>query len=286
MPLQYTRLENINLKDFYDEKWLQAKIEEDPSLLGLGDVVIITRERRQPTGGRIDFLLNDPETETMYEVEVQLGETDESHIIRTIEYWDIERRRFPSKDHKAVIIAEDITNRFFNVISLMNRSIPIIAIQLNAVKVENKISLNFTKVLDIYEEPEDEEDLGGEVVNRAYWENRSNPQSIALVDELINITKVICEDQKITYNKHHIALGTQRKNFAWFNPRKREGYCYFNVRVGRENVDKIKEKLGEAGIPFRYHHEDIFGFPLQFSVFRNNKEIISKLLQESCLLSK
>jgi hypothetical protein len=52
----------------------------------------------------------------MYEVEIMLGSTDESHIIRTIEYWDIEKRRFPSKDHKAVIVAEDITNRFFNVI--------------------------------------------------------------------------------------------------------------------------------------------------------------------------
>lgn len=284
--LKYTKLEKVNLRDHFDEKWLQARIEEDPSLLGLGEVVILTRERKQPTGGKIDFLLSDPETETMYEVEVQLGETDESHIIRTIEYWDIERRRFPSKDHKAVIIAEDITNRFFNVISLMNRSIPIIAIQLNAVKIEDKISLDFTKVLDIYEEPEDEEDLGGEVVDRAYWENRSNPRSIALMDELIAITKGICEEQRVTYNKHHIALGTQRKNFAWFHPRKKEGYCYFDIRVGKENVDKVKMKLEEAGIPFNYKTEDLFGFPLQSSVFKNNKEIITKLFQDSCTLSK
>ncbi len=33
----------------------------------------------------------DPETKRRYEVEVQLGPTDEAHIIRTIEYWDIER---------------------------------------------------------------------------------------------------------------------------------------------------------------------------------------------------
>jgi hypothetical protein len=63
----------------------------------------------------------------MYETEIMLGGTDESHIIRTIEYWDIEKRRFLSKDHQAVIIAEEITNRFFNVITLMNRSIPNIA---------------------------------------------------------------------------------------------------------------------------------------------------------------
>ena len=30
---------------------------------------------------------------------------DESHIIRTIEYWDIERRRYPQYEHVAVIVA-------------------------------------------------------------------------------------------------------------------------------------------------------------------------------------
>ena len=44
-------------------------------------------ERRQPKAGRLDLLLSDPESLTRYEVEIQLGSTDESHIIRTIEYW-------------------------------------------------------------------------------------------------------------------------------------------------------------------------------------------------------
>jgi hypothetical protein len=32
-----------------------------------------------------------------------LGATDESHIIRCIEYWDIERRRYPAYEHCAVL---------------------------------------------------------------------------------------------------------------------------------------------------------------------------------------
>ena len=50
-------------------------------------------ERRQPSGGRLDLLLTDVENRVRYEVEIQLGPLDESHIIRTIEYWAIERRR-------------------------------------------------------------------------------------------------------------------------------------------------------------------------------------------------
>ena len=67
-----------------------------------------------------DLLLQDADSNRRYEVEVQLGATDESHIIRTIEYWDIERRRYPQYEHTAVIVAEDITSRFLNIISLFN----------------------------------------------------------------------------------------------------------------------------------------------------------------------
>ena len=108
--LKYTKPERIWLKDHpeLDERWLQDRIGEDPALLGLGDLVLKDRERPQPRAGRLDLLLQDAETNKRYEVEVQLGKTDEAHIIRTIEYWDIERKRYPQYDHTAVIVAEEI----------------------------------------------------------------------------------------------------------------------------------------------------------------------------------
>jgi hypothetical protein len=83
----------------------QDRINEDPSILGLGELVVITREHTQPSGGRIDFLMYGPDEDGVrYEIEVMLGRVDESHIIRTMEYWDIERKRFPSLQHRAVIV--------------------------------------------------------------------------------------------------------------------------------------------------------------------------------------
>ena len=38
--------------------------------------MIIERERKQSSGGRLDFLFLDPETQTMYETEIMLGDTD------------------------------------------------------------------------------------------------------------------------------------------------------------------------------------------------------------------
>lgn len=46
-------------------------------------------------------MLKDPADNTMYEVEVMLGETDPSHIIRSIEYWDNEKRKYPQKQNFA-----------------------------------------------------------------------------------------------------------------------------------------------------------------------------------------
>ena len=122
------------------EKWLQQRIVEDPALLGLGEVEVKDVERVQPRAGRLDLLLYDPESDTRYEVELQLGPTDESHIIRTIEYWDLERRRFPRYEHVGVIVAEDITARFFNVISLFNGFIPLVAIQVSALEVNGALT--------------------------------------------------------------------------------------------------------------------------------------------------
>src|SRR6266576_1862407 len=115
----YAKHEHISLKGHPDfgEKWLQERIVEDPSILGLGEVIVIERERPQERAGRLDLLLADPEQNRRYEVELMLGSTDESHIIRCIEYWDIERRRYPGYEHCAVLIAEDITSRFLNVVS-------------------------------------------------------------------------------------------------------------------------------------------------------------------------
>jgi RecB family endonuclease NucS len=42
-----------------DERWVQERIAEDPSLLGLGDLVLKDKERVQPHAGRLDLLCQD-----------------------------------------------------------------------------------------------------------------------------------------------------------------------------------------------------------------------------------
>ncbi len=88
MGAKFIKPEFFSLRDHeeYNEKWVQDRIAENPSILGVGNLLLKDKERRQPRAGRLDLLLKDPESGQHYEVELQLGQTDESHIIRTIEY--------------------------------------------------------------------------------------------------------------------------------------------------------------------------------------------------------
>jgi len=97
VPPEYIKHKNISIKDHQElnEKWVQDIIAQDSSILGLGELILKDIERKQPRAGRLDLLLQEPDNPRRYEVEIQLGSSDESHIIRTIEYWDIERKRYP-----------------------------------------------------------------------------------------------------------------------------------------------------------------------------------------------
>lgn len=230
-----------------NEEWIQKLIADDPSILGLGDLVLRERERRQPPGGRLDLLLQDIEGERRYEVEIQLGRTDESHIIRTIEYWDIERKRYPQYEHCAVIVAEDITSRFLNVISLFNGTLPLIAIQMQALKIGEHITMVFTTVMgELVRGPVDEdEESKAEPADRAHWEQRAE-KTVTLVDELFNLLCQIDPDLNLNYTKFYIGLEKEGRayNFVKFKPQKARPN--FEIKLQRDN--QIDQKIEESGL--------------------------------------
>lgn len=240
--------EKVSLKDhpILTESWLQNRIAENPEIIGLGDLILKDKERKQLRAGRLDILLQDPEINKRYEVEIQLGKTDESHIIRTIEYWDIERKRYPQYEHCAVIIAEEITSRFLNVISLFNGTIPLIAIQLTAYKLEDKYFLTFNKILDEVSLGlvDDDEEIS-EVTDRNYWETKKGiPKTVKIVDEALDLITEVIPSYQLKYNKFYIGLAQNGRadNFL-FSEQKRilQGWRY--DLTNRMNLKmKLKKK--------------------------------------------
>jgi hypothetical protein len=263
------------------EKWLQDRIEEDPSLLGLGELQVIRRERQQSSGGRLDFLMFDPDQEVRYEVEIMLGSLDESHIIRTIEYWDIERQRYPTYEHRAVIVAEEITARFFNVIRLLNRAVPLIALQLTAIPIDpRQVVLHAIKVLDVYEEAEPEEDVAGEPVDRKYWEKRGSSAAMAAMDRIIGLVGETFGNARPTYNKNHIALGTTGRNFCWFHPPKNASHCHIRVRAPAEKRDDLVRLFEETGLYVRPFQRKQITLKLALADIEAHKTLLLKLLRD------
>jgi hypothetical protein len=180
---------NVSLRSVgIDEAYLEKFIDADPTVLGLGDVFVVERQRHQKAG-RLDLLLQDSSDEIRYEVELMLGGADESHLIRTIEYWDIERRRYPAYDHKAVLIAEDITSRFLKVITLLSGSVPIIAIQVNALKVEDHIAVSFIRVVDITKLRDDDliDSAKLKSTDRSEWISRVGTGMVELADKCLQL---------------------------------------------------------------------------------------------------
>lgn len=246
--MEHVELPTVRMKgdSVLGERWVQEVLAADPSLLGLGEVVVRDVERGQPHGGRLDMLLVDPDTSTRYEVELQLGGTDESHIIRTLEYWDIERRRYPQYDHVAVIVAEEITSRFFNVISLFNGFIPIVAIQMTALRVaDDRVALVFTRVLDHAVLAVDEEDGVGPT-DRGYWEKRSTPPIMELVDRFHAMIEEHDKGVELNYTKYYIGLAKNglATNYVSMIPQKAKT----NVRFKIPRSDEITSKIHKSGI--------------------------------------
>lgn len=243
-----------------NEVVIQEKIAENPSILGLGDLILKDKERIQPRAGRLDLLLQDPDTQRRYEVEIQLGRTDESHIIRTIEYWDTERKRYPQYDHCAVIVAEDITTRFSNVISLFNGSIPLIAIQMNAYKFEDKIGLVFTTILDELSLGlvDDDEEIK-EVTDRNYWLNRGTEKTVAMADQLLSMINDIAGGYELKYNKFYIGLAKdgQPNNFVVFRPQK----SAMAIEIKLPYSDDLQQKIVGSGL-------DDMGYMKRWGVYR------------------
>jgi len=253
-PLFIT-LEPISLKNIpnFSETILRDIIVNDPAILGLGELEVKDKERTQSGAGRLDILLRDPDSEERYEVELQLGKTDESHIIRCLEYWDIERRRYPQYDHIAVLIAEDITSRFLNVISLFNGFVPLIAIKMTAFQIDQtKPLLSFVKVLDKVDLGiEDTEDTIEPPADRPYWVKKASEEMLSIVDDCKSILKTLSPNLDLKYNRYYIGITESgpTNNFVVFRPKK--AFVRVEAKFGRSQLDQLNiwsNQLTEAGL--------------------------------------
>ena len=253
-----------------DEYWLQDLIFENPNCLCLGELDVIERERRQSSGGRLDILLKNPEDDTMYEVEIMLGETDETHIIRTIEYWDNESRRWPQRQHFAVLVAEHINRRFFNVIQLLSHSIPIIAIQASLLEVHGKRALFFSKILDTYEEVDDGT-TDNTIFTREDWVNKSKC-TLETAEYLCKMFSTVFSEPILNFVKAYIAITQDGSNC--FSLRKRsQNKSLLGFRLKEVFHNRVIEILDNNNISYTII-KNKFSIIIDKNIIDQNRDVL------------
>ncbi len=274
----------ISLKDRPDvsERWVEDQLVENPTLLGLGEVEVRGRQRNQPKAGRLDLLLEDTETKKRYEVELQLGRSDESHIIRAVEYWDFERKRYPQYDHCAVLVAEDITSRFLNVINLFNGIIPIVAIRMQAYEINDGVALTFTKVIDELElGADDSAAIVKGTTTRKDYEESVPKQIMELVDGLYNLLAKHDKEYELNYTKYYIGLARAgvANNFMQFRPKQNFLKLTFKCAQSSD-LDKEMENasLDVMGYDSKWHEYTIRITPKDFHA---QQQLLGTIVQKA-----
>jgi hypothetical protein len=172
-----------------------------------------------------------------------------------LEYWDIERKRYPQYDHIAVLVAEDITSRFLNIISLFNGFVPLIALKMTAFRVGDQIVLTFIKVLDRITLGIEETPTIEPPADREYWIKKASEEMVSIVeardgvDDCRSILKTISPTLSLKYNRYYIGITESglANNFIVFRPKK--AFVRVEVRISPpDQLDSWDGRLNDAGI--------------------------------------
>lgn len=154
-----------------------------------------------------------------------------------------------------------------------------IAIQMEALKLDDMIILNFTKVLDEIIPGDDVTDNGGEAVDRGYWEKKSSKKSLEIVDRCLEIINEFDSSLQLKYNKFYIALADQfrAKNFVIFRGKKQ----FLKVEARIKDQEPWKTKLEEAGIGCLIGGKQTIWlkFQLKKDELEESRELIKDLFQ-------
>lgn len=145
------------------------------------------------------------------------------------------------------MIAEDVTSRFLNVISLFNGLAPFIAIQIQALRFGENVTLVFTKVMDELSRGlvDDDEDAEAAPTDRSYWEQRATKQTVAIADDLLAIVRKFDPSLILKYNKFYIGLSREGQPYNFITIRPRKSHIVLELKLP-EN-DDITAKIDQAG---------------------------------------
>lgn len=242
--------EILNLKKdaHFNESWLENTIFEHPEILRLGNIKIIARQKRQKDGiARVDLIAQSDSNE-VFVIELMLGLPDSSHIVRTLEYWLREKRRYATKsevDVKAVLVAEQICeSRYKDVVGFLCEKMPLIVKEVACVRIDQIVTLHCTTVFDSTDDAQ--EDPSQPPVSKETWEQQYpfTFEASKFVLEQVHLAEPTAK-LKLNRKTTSISTGNTDEICARLRPAS-NGHSY--VRVWVSDAQTWRDRLKAEGL--------------------------------------
>jgi hypothetical protein len=166
-------------------------------------------------------------------------------------------------------------------VALFNGTIPLIALQMQALKVGGHTTLIFTKVMDELSRGvvDEDEDAEAAPTDRTHWEKRGTKATVQLADGLLDIAREIDPSLELKYNKFYIGFSKEGQpfNFAIFRPRK----STINCEIKLPRAEEIDAKIEQAGLEALEYSTrwGQYRFSLHKGDIIKSRELLKELMQ-------
>ncbi|MFH1081681.1 MAG: hypothetical protein V1766_15705 [Pseudomonadota bacterium] len=259
-----------------DEHWLQDMLYENPSSLGLCNYPTLGKgEKREASNGRFHITLQDLIYDLSYEVEVMLGEIDAAHIITALEYWDNMERKGHRTFNYAVLVAESLEGRYYNLLHTLGMHLPMIFIQANLLEVNKEYILSFSNIINLHSSPHDSEKTT--TVDESVWSEKA-PWTLKAAKELYSL--IDADDKSIDYKEDYINIRIQgRRAYRLEKSSEPNSIALFTV-FDDEKVNAIRDIFYNiCYAPYNLNRNKEFVIPVNEDMIRGKKALFQEILK-------
>lgn len=149
-----------------------------------------------------------------------------------------------------------------------------IAVQADLLEVNKEYVLSFTKILDVYAEPEDSEEPA--TVNESSW-NEKSTWTINTAKELFNLVET--DKKSINFTQSYISIVINGRNAYNLDKRTQPtSALWFNIKDD-EKVDAIKMVFDTNNIVYNYNRYKDFVINVNQDMIKSKKEMFQEIMK-------
>lgn len=145
-----------------------------------------------------------------------------------------------------------------------------IAIQADLLEVSGQKIINFTKILDIYEEEAEDDETN--IVNEANWSSSAS-WILQTANELLSILNSNGALLKLNFTQSYISLVNDKgKSYCFYRRSDPKSYLGFKEK-NDEKVESIKNLLDLSAIQFTYNKSQEFLIVVDKDFIKKHKDV-------------